>query len=159
MSSVGSDPLEVAAERLEGLLEKVVSALALDAQVRVEEADGALVGRVAGDDLGRFIGRRGQTINAIQHLAQRLVLRDMDETLRVVVDAGDYRDRRAETLRAIADDAAEEALRTGRAVELEPLPPLERRLIHEHLRELGGVETHSEGQDPDRYLVVSPAAG
>lgn len=156
MSPGRTDGMAGAARALEELLDAVVRALALDADVDVDEDEGALVGRVSGEDLGRFIGRRGQTINAIQHLAQRTILRDSDEPLRVIVDAGDYRERRAEILRALADDAAEEALRTGRAVELEPLPALERRLVHEHLREQGGVETHSEGRDPDRYLVVSP---
>ena len=76
--------------------------------------------------------------------------------MRVVVDADGYRQRRAETLQADAEEAAEEALRTGRPVELEPMPAAERRIVHEFLRELGGVETHSEGDEPERRLVVSP---
>jgi spoIIIJ-associated protein len=75
----------------------------------------------------------------------------------VEIDADGYRERRAELLRADADDAADEALREGRAVELDPMPASERRIVHEHLRERGGVETHSEGDEPERYLVVTPA--
>jgi len=76
----------------------------------------------------------------------------------VVIDANGYRDRRAETLRADADDAAEEALRLGRPVELDPLPPFERRIVHEYLRERGDVETHSEGDEPERLLIITPVA-
>ena len=76
--------------------------------------------------------------------------------MRVVIDADGYRERRAESLRAQADDAAEEAIAAGRPVELDPLPAFERRIVHEYLRDRGDVETHSEGEEPDRYLVVSP---
>jgi spoIIIJ-associated protein len=76
--------------------------------------------------------------------------------VRVEIDADGYRARRAELLRADADDAAEEALRDGQPVELEAMPPSERRIVHEYLRERGGVETHSEGEEPKRFLVVSP---
>jgi spoIIIJ-associated protein len=72
------------------------------------------------------------------------------------VDADGYRERRAHALREDADDAAEEALRSGRAVELDPMPASERRVVHEHLRDRGDVRTHSEGEEPERYLVVSP---
>jgi spoIIIJ-associated protein len=76
-----------------------------------------------------------------------------------VIDADGYRERRAEALRATALDAAEDALRAGEAVELEPMPASERRIIHEYLRERGDVQTHSEGEEPERYLVVEPLAG
>ena len=115
-----------------------------------------LTGRLEGDDLGLFIGRRGQTIDAVQHLAQRIVFPEGPSPVRVVIDADGYRERRAEALRADADDAAEEALRSGEPVELDPMPPSERRIVHEYLRDRGDVETHSEGDEPDRYLVVSP---
>jgi spoIIIJ-associated protein len=149
------DELEPA-ELLEELLEEISEALGLDVQVEVEEADGVLNGRIKGEDVGLFIGRRGQTIDAVQHLAQRIVFPEGPSAVRVVIDADGYRERRAELLRADADDAAEEAVRDGRAVELDPMPPSERRIVHEYLRERGGVETHSEGDEPERYLVVSP---
>jgi spoIIIJ-associated protein len=148
------DPLELLGE----LLEEIVDALGLDVEVEVEEADGVLTGCVAGDDVGLFIGRRGQTIDAVQHLAQRIVFRGGPVKARVIVDADGYRERRATQLREEADDAAEEALRLGSAVELDPMPASERRVVHEHLRDRGDVETHSEGEEPERYLVVSPLA-
>jgi spoIIIJ-associated protein len=145
------------ADLLEDLLDAIASALQLDADVSIEYREGVLTGRVLGDDLGLFIGRHGQTIDAVQHLAQRIVLRGGESELRLMVDAGGYRARRAKALRAEADDAAEEALRTGRSVELDPMPALERRLVHEHLRDRSELETYSEGVEPDRYLIVSPA--
>jgi spoIIIJ-associated protein len=144
------------AELLEELLEEVTAGLGLDAEIEVEQDEGVLRGRLVGDDVGLFIGRRGQTIDAVQHLAQRIVFPEGPSGTRVEIDADGYRARRAELLRADADDAAEEALRDGAPVELEPMPPSERRIVHEHLRERGGVETHSEGEEPHRFLVVSP---
>jgi spoIIIJ-associated protein len=143
-------------EALGELLEEVVDALGLEADVEVEEGEGVLTGRLTGDDVGLFIGRHGQTIDAVQHLAQRIVFPEGPSSVRVVVDANGYRDRRAEALRAEADDAAEEALRSGRAIELDPLPAFERRIVHEYLRERVDVTTHSEGDEPGRFLVISP---
>ena len=143
------------AEALEELLEEIADGLGLDVEVEVDEGDGVLRGSLRGEDVGLFIGRRGQTIDAVQHLAQRIVFPDGPSPVRVVIDADGYRERRAESLRADAVEAAEEALRTGRPVELEPMPASERRIVHEYLRERGGVETHSEGDEPERRLVVS----
>ena len=149
------DPVET----LEDLLEEIAEGLRLDVEVEVEEGDGVLTGRLEGDDLGLFIGRRGQTIDAVQHLAQRIVFPEGPSPVRVVIDADGYRERRAESLRADADDAAAEVLASGDPVELDPMPPWERRIVHEHLRDHGGVTTHSEGDEPDRYLVVSLSDG
>jgi len=141
---------------LEDLLAEIADRLGLDVEVEVEEADGELRGCLRGEDVGLFIGRRGQTIDAVQHLAQRIVFPDGPSEVRVVVDAEGYRERRAETLRADADAAADEALGTGEPVELDPMSASERRIVHEHLRERGDVQTHSEGEEPERRLVVSP---
>jgi spoIIIJ-associated protein len=115
-----------------------------------------LTGRLHGEGLGLFIGRRGQTIDAVQHLAQRIVFPEGPSSVRVVIDADGYRERRAATLRAQADDAADEAISDGRPVGLEPLPPFERRIVHEYMRERGDVDTHSEGDEPERYLIITP---
>ncbi len=152
------DGHEDSAELLAELLEEVVDGLGLDCEVSVEERDGELRGHVEGEDVGLLIGRRGQTIDAIQHLAQRILFHGGGSQVRVVVDADGYRERRALTLQQDADDAAEEALRLGEAVELSPMPASERRVVHEHLRDRGDVSTHSEGEEPERYLVVSPLA-
>ncbi|MFI4992894.1 MAG: protein jag [Solirubrobacterales bacterium] len=147
------------AEALEDLLEEVTAGLGLDAGIEVDERDGVLTGRVEASDAGLFIGRHGQTIDAVQHLAQRIVFPEGPSPVRVVIDANGYRERRAETLRGEADDAADDALSSGKPVELAPMPASERRIVHEYLRERGGVETHSEGDEPERHLVVSPLPG
>jgi spoIIIJ-associated protein len=144
------------AELLEELLEEVADGLRLEVDVEVVERDGILAGRLEGEDVGLLIGRHGQTIDAVQHLAQRIVFPDGPSSVRVVIDANGYRERRAQALRAEADDAADQAVSSGQAVELDPLPPFERRIVHEYLRERGDVETHSEGDEPQRYLVVTP---
>jgi len=144
------------AELLEELLEEVTEGLGLECEVSVVTEEGVLRGCIEGEDVGLLIGRRGQTIDAVQHLAQRIVFPGGQPAARVIVDADGYRERRAAVLREEADDAAEEALRLGEPVDLDPMPASERRVVHEYLRERGDVETHSEGEEPERHLVVSP---
>ena len=127
--------------------------------MEVEESEGVLTGRLEGEDVGLFIGRHGQTIDAVQHLAQRIVFPEGPSSVRVVIDANGYRERRAELLRADADDAADEALRDGQPVELDPLPPSERRIVHEYLRERGDVRPTARATSRERFLVVSPPSG
>jgi spoIIIJ-associated protein len=141
---------------LEDLLAEIADGLDLDVEIEIEEGEGLLKGKLRGEDVGLFIGRRGQTIDAVQHLAQRIVFHDGPSEVRVVIDADGYRERRAETLRAAAAAAADEVVRSGHPVEMDPMPASERRVVHEHLRDRGDVETHSEGEEPERYLVVSP---
>ena len=151
MTSPGAE-----AELLGGLLERLATALGLDAAVEVAEQDGGLRGTLHGEGLGLFIGRHGQTIDAVQHLAQRAVATLAGEQRRVVIDAEGYRGRRQETLERQADEAADDAVRNARSVALDAMTAGERRLVHEFLRERGDVDTHSEGEEPDRRLVVSP---
>ena len=146
------------AEELRELLETLLEAMDLDGEIVISEGEDVLIGSIEGDDLGRFIGRHGQTIEAVQHLAQRIVLRGGGGP-RVIVDAAGYRRRREDTLRSQADRAAEDAVRSGRPVELEPMLAAERRFVHEYLRERGDVETHSEGDEPERRLVIEAVNG
>lgn len=147
------------AELLATLLERVSSALGLDgATVSVEESEGELRGTVHGEELGLFIGRHGQTIDAVQHVAQRAVATLVGEQRRVVVDAEGYRARRQEALERQAADAADRSVATGSPVALDAMTASERRLVHEFLRDRGGVDTHSEGTEPDRHLVVTALA-
>jgi spoIIIJ-associated protein len=138
------------------LLELLVERLDLEAEVDIRREDDTVTGALVGDDLGLFIGRHGQTIEAVQHLAQRIAFRGQPSDVRVVIDAAGYRDRRASALRREADEAADRAVRTSRPVALDAMTSSERRLIHEYLRDRGDVETYSEGQEPDRHLVVAP---
>lgn len=144
------------AARVQGLMERLVADIGLDATVEVDEDDAGLCARFIGDDLGLVIGHHGQTLDAIQHLAYRIAFNGVDERKRVEVDAAGYRERRAVALRAAADQAAEAAVHDRRPVELEAMSALERKVVHEHLKSRRDVETYSEGQEPDRRLVVAP---
>ena len=148
------DEQELVAE----VLETVVEALGLDAEVEVEDAEGVLRGTLHGQDLGLFIGRHGQTIDAVQHLVQRALVASTGEQRRVVVDAEGYRERREETLERLADEAAGTVASTGGPARMEPMTASERRHVHEYLRDRGGLTTHSEGDEPHRHLVVSQDA-
>jgi spoIIIJ-associated protein len=147
---------ERARERVQVVIETIVAAAAVQAEVRVKRDERGLWAEIRGDDLGLVIGRHGQTIDAIQHIAQRIAFHGQDERLAVTVDAAGYRQRRAASLHAAAEQAAEIAVREGRAVALEPMGPHERRLVHEYLKARRDVETYSEGQEPARRLVVAP---
>jgi spoIIIJ-associated protein len=144
------------AERVRAIVARVVQALGLRGSVDIEESDDEIRATVNGEDLGLLIGRHGATIDAVQHLAMRAAFHSSAEHKAVVVDAAGYRERREAALRRAADRAVEDALSFGRAVELEPMGPQERRIVHVYLRERSDVQTHSEGDEPDRRLVVTP---
>jgi len=143
-------------EELQDLLETLAEAFDLDASVVIEEDDGVLRGSVEGPGAEALVGEDGVVLEAVQHLAQRIVLRGASGT-RVVVDAAGYRGQREEALREEADRVAGLAVSEGREIALRPMPAAERRFLHEYLRERGDVETHSEGDEPRRRLVVSPS--
>jgi spoIIIJ-associated protein len=153
VSTVPEQPVE----RVREVVGRVIEALGLDASVEVTETAEEIRATVDGpDEMGRLIGRHGQTIDALQHLAWRAAFHDRDERKSVIVDAAGYRARREEALHRQADRAASEALRFGRPVELEPMGASERKTVHNYLAERTDVETHSEGDEPERRLVVSP---
>jgi spoIIIJ-associated protein len=147
---------EEPAERVRVLLERIVEELDLEASVSVEEDEDEIRGTVDGEDVGLLIGRRGQTIDAVQLVCYQAAFQGRPERKRVTVDAAEYRARQGEALRRQADLAAEDALRDGREIELEPMGSNERRVVHEHLRDRTEVETYSEGDEPNRFVVVAP---
>jgi spoIIIJ-associated protein len=145
------------AERAQELVEGVLDELDLDGDVVVEEDDDRILLTVeGGDDYGLLIGKRGQTIDALQLLCYQAAFRGMRERKRVVVDAAGYRERRRATLETLAVRTAREVLDTGRRAELEPMTAVERKVVHLRLKEYEGVETTSEGTEPNRYVVVLP---
>jgi spoIIIJ-associated protein len=144
------------AERVRAIVERVVESLGLDASIEVSEDEAAITARVEGEDLGLLIGRRGQTIDAVQLICYRAAFRGTADRKRVVVDAAGYRARQREILERHADQAAERALKRARPVSLEPMTAQERRVVHERLKDRAGVETYSEGDEPDRCVVVAP---
>ena len=146
-----------AGERIRDLVATVCDGIGIEGfNVELREDDDELRATVDGEDLGLLIGKHGATIDALQHLALRAAFRGQPDDRRVVVDAAGYRDRREAALHRAADRAVTEALDFGRAVELEPMRPAERKVVHLYLRERTEVETHSEGDEPERRLVVTP---
>jgi spoIIIJ-associated protein len=147
---------EEPAERVRALVARVVHSLGLRGSVDIEETDEEIRATVNGDDLGLLIGKHGLTIDALQHLAFRAAFRGMAERKQVTIDAAGYRERRESALHRMADRAVADALKFDRPVELEPMRAPERKLVHLYLRESTEVDTHSEGDEPDRRLVVTP---
>lgn len=151
-----SSPRDVALEFLDGILER----MKIPAEVTASEADGKVVLDIDcedEDDVQRVIGRRGQVIDALQHLVGKLVGRFRDEEYKpVVVDAANYRQRHIERLEGLAARMADKCRESGRPVDLNPMSAYDRRIVHMALAEQDGVETRSEGEGEDRHIVVLP---
>ena len=139
------------------LLERIVAGIGVRCRIDLHEEDDMLVATCTGGNLGLLIGKHGQTIDAVQYLVNAAVSRAFpEERKQVVVDASGYRARREATLAAIAQRSAERALQHGSRVELEPMTAVERKVVHLALRDHPGVETTSEGTEPNRFVVVAP---
>jgi len=150
---------EEPAERVRQLVSRVVGACGLEATIDVAEGEEEIRATVNGEDLGLLIGKHGSTIDALQHLAFRAAFPEPEGARkRVVVDAAGYRERREATLQRAADRAVEDALSFARPVELEPMTAPDRKIVHNYLAERTDVQTHSEGEEPERRLVVSPVS-
>jgi spoIIIJ-associated protein len=139
------------------LIARTTSALGISCRIDIADSGDTLVATCSGRDLGLLIGRHGQTIDAIQYLSNAILARQ-GAGISVVVDAAGYRARREATLGSLASSAAEQAVRTGERVELEPMTAVERKIVHVSLQDHPGVETTSEGTEPNRFVVVLPAA-
>jgi spoIIIJ-associated protein len=141
------------------LIERITTGIGIRCRIDILEDDEVITASCSGSNLGLLIGKHGQTIDAIQYLANAIVWRAHPDGDRkeVVVDAAGYRDRRRIALEALAVRSAEEALATHSAVELEPMTAVERKTVHVRLKDFDGVETGSEGTEPNRYIVITPA--
>jgi spoIIIJ-associated protein len=148
-ATAGDEGSELATD-LRDLLERIAAALRVDCRVDVSEDDEAVTGTLSGAEHGVQIGRPGPTIEAIAYRAYG------DDRKEVVVDAAGYRERRRETLEALALRSAQRAASTGEPVELEAMSSIERRIVHLRLQDEPGVSTRSEGDEPYRYVVVEP---
>jgi spoIIIJ-associated protein len=153
-----ADESDLAGEVRE-LIERIADGIGVVGRIEVEEDDETLTVSCVGADLGMLIGRHGQTIDAIQYLANAVMYRRHPEDRKeVIIDAAGYRARRSASLEALAVRSAERALSQGEAVELEPMTAVERKVVHIRLKEFDGVETTSEGTEPNRFVVVRPLA-
>jgi len=151
-----ADDSEVAVE-VRDVLEHILSAIGVTARIEIVEGDETVTATFVGRELGLVIGKHGQTIDAIQYLANAIVWRGrVDERKAVVVDAAGYRARREATLSALAKRSAERAVSSGRSVELEPMTAVERKVVHVQLKDVTGVVTRSEGTEPNRFVVIDP---
>lgn len=145
------------AERVRAIVDRVLDEIDLDAEVEMTETDEEIFASIDGpDELGILIGRRGQTLDALQLLCYRAASLGISERKRVTIDAAGYRERRRALLQEEAEIAAERANRNGEAVRLEPMSASERRMVHEVLKDRSDVETYSEGDEPERRIVVAP---
>lgn len=132
--------------------------MGVPALVKIQhEANGLIVMNLETSKQGMLIGKHGKILNALQYLAQVFLHRVAKEKLSVVVNVGNYRQKREEVLTRLAQRTAEKVKETGRPVFLEPMPAFERKMIHSALSKDEYIKTHSEGEDPYRYLVVEPA--
>jgi len=143
-------------QRVRGIVETVVGAIGVGAHVVAEEHEDEVLVSCTGGDLGLLIGRHGQTIDALQHVVNAIMWRSGVEKP-VTVDAAGYRERRRATLEGIALQGAERALR-GELVSLDPMTSVERKVVHERLKDIDGVRTSSVGTEPYRYVVIEQGA-
>jgi spoIIIJ-associated protein len=138
-------------------LRELLAKMGVEAEVNGTADAETINVEITGDDLGVLIGRRGQTLDALQYLAGLSVNRQAGEDWhRIVIDVEGYRARRTETLQNLAQRLAAKAQATGRRVILDPMNAAERRIVHQELSEIDGVETHSEGKEPYRTVVIVP---
>jgi spoIIIJ-associated protein len=141
------------------VLERITSGLGLQCRIDLAEEDGTLVASCAGSDLGRLIGKHGHTIDAIQYVVNAIASRRFgDERMPVIIDAAGYRERRRAALSSLAERSARRAQESGIPVGLEPMSAVERKIVHEYLKDDPNVETRSEGTEPQRYVIISPTA-
>jgi spoIIIJ-associated protein len=139
------------------VVERILEAIGVQARLEIVETDETVTATIVGRELGLAIGKHGQTIDAIQYLANAAVWRGRgDERKAVVVDAAGYRARREATLEALANRSAERAISSARSVELDPMTAVERKVVHLALKETDGVVTRSEGTEPNRFVVIDP---
>jgi spoIIIJ-associated protein len=140
------------------LLERMTRGIGVHCRIELrEEADGVLRAVCSGRELGLLIGKHGQTIDALQYLVNAIMSRGGERPFEVVVDASGYRARRQASLESLALRSAERALSSGESVELDPMTAVERKVVHVRLKDMAGVETSSEGTEPNRYVVIAPS--
>lgn len=147
---------ETPSYRARQLLEKIFEAMNLAVNLEFKEKDNDLLINLSGNGLGILIGRRGETLNALQYLVNLCVNKNQLQKSKIVLDVEGYRQRREQTLERLALRLAEKAKQRGRNVVLEPMSPQERRIIHTALQGRDDIYTYSEGEEPFRKIVISP---
>lgn len=145
------------AQTAEEYVKKLLAHMQIRAEVMVEVRDEENICiDIQGENLGLLIGRRGQTLDAVQYLVNMAINRESGDWIRVIIDIEGYRSRRENTLRGLAQRLATKAKDSGRRVALDPMTALERRIIHTELQDNPDIDTHSEGRDPYRRVIIVP---
>lgn len=152
---------EINTQPAKDFLSKVFEAMGVKAEINAayDDEEKTLNVDIAGDDMGILIGKRGQTLDSLQYLVSLVVNKDSESYIKVKLDTENYRERRKETLENLAKNIASKVRRTGHSVALEPMNPYERRIIHSVLQNHKYVETHSEGEEPYRKVIISLKKG
>lgn len=158
---IGSRPAKVSVVKrkdaigeVDQYLKEVTKHMGLEIQTSIKKEGKMVIFQLESDKIALLIGKRGQTLNSLQYLAQLVANQHADQFLTVMLDAENYRQRRQETLEHLAKKMADQAVRIGRPVKLEPMPSYERKIIHNALTGRRDIETHSEGVEPHRYLMI-----
>lgn len=154
----GTDELkERALEFAEGLAQAArADGFDITARLARSEEEGVTLA-FDGADARCLVGRGGQALDALQYIASLAVVRRGSARLHITFDADDYRLRRENQLKKMAQEVADQVVSTGQEAVLDPMTGLERRIVHQALQEVPGIRTYSEGEEPDRYLVIAPA--
>lgn len=127
-----------------------------DVKINIDEQENECVLQLEGEDLGFIIGRRGETLDALQYLVNLVANRVNNTYYRVTLDIGNYREKRKQSLTGLARKIAGQAVRTGRKASLEPMNPYERRIIHTMVQDIKGATSWSVGSEPNRHVVIAP---
>lgn len=147
------DPVETAVQFLEDILSKMNLE---DVKVEIQQKTDPIILNFTGSRrLGILIGRRGQTLDSLQYLVNVVVNRKVNDYIRIVLDAEGYRSRRETALKGLADRIARQVIQTGKQTALEPMSPMERKLIHSQIQQYDQLSTFSEGKDPQRKVVIT----
>ena len=144
-------------EQVREFLTTLLKAMGIEATIETAfSEEGILDVNIVGEGMGLIIGKRGATLDSLQYLTTLVVNKDREDHVRLKLDTEGYRARRQETLEKLAVNMAKKAKRTGHRVVLEPMNPYERRIIHSALQSDHGVETHSDGEEPYRKVIITP---
>jgi spoIIIJ-associated protein len=149
---------EAQADEAANVLDDLLDILDIDADVNIREDDERIVLDVTGPEAGRAIGKKGQTLDALQFLLNRIVNRDVEEQRHIIVDSGDYRERHDKSLTSLAEREAKRAVQSGRTVTLQPMSARDRRVIHLSLAKFEGVTTESSGEGMRRRIQIIPSS-
>ncbi|WP_373894382.1 RNA-binding cell elongation regulator Jag/EloR [Virgibacillus natechei] len=150
--TISRDPVQETAD----FIKEVTMNMNIDANISTNLEGNHVTFELSGDNIAILIGKRGQTLNALQYLVHLALNKDSEQFYSVTLDAEGYRERRRETLQSLAEKMADKALHLNKKVALEPMPAFERKIIHSALQRHGDVSTYSDGDEPHRHIVIKP---